>query len=305
MNNIAFWNIRGANLSSKQVDIKNLIFGNNIQIMCISETKLDTQASLKARNLIAPSWLYDDNFLEANHGRLLTLWNPIFFKLSRLNASDQFIHYLCLHLPSNVSFHLTSVYAHNSLSLRQDFLNFLPSLKSDSTPWLIGGDFNSMYASNQKFGGCPLSLKDISPLNSALIQSNLFSAFSIGPDFTWSNNNRNGNPTLCKLDHIFLNISFLQHWPKSFYKILNPSLSDHCPLLFHCGMDDIHGTKHSFKFFNFWTKQDEYFVILKQVWNLQFGRDPMSNITFKMKALKFHLRKWSATIFGKDFNLST
>jgi hypothetical protein len=263
MNNIAFWNIRGANSPSKQIEIRNLLKDRDIHLMCISETKLDIQSTIKASCMIAPSWLYDHNFLESNYGRLLTLWNPSIFKLSRISASDQFIHYQCIHLPTNLNFHLTSVYAHNSLSLRQVFLDNLPSLNPLSSPWLIGGDFNCMFACDQKFGGCSLSLKDISPFNSAICQSNLIPVKFFGPDFTWSNCNRNGNVTLCKLDHIFINLPFLHYWPKSFYQILQPSLSDHCPLIFQCGVDKFGGGKHTFKIFNFWTKHEDFFDILK------------------------------------------
>jgi hypothetical protein len=305
MNNIAFWNIRGANSPSKQFEIRNLLKEKDIQLICISETKLDIQSSVKAVAIIAPSWSSDHNFLEAKYGRLLTLWNPSVFNLSRICASDQFIHYQCTHLPSGLNFLLTSVYAHNSLSLRQIFLDHLPSLNPLSFPWLVGGDFNCMFACDQKFGGCSLSLKDISPLNSAICQANLFSLKFFGSVYTWSNCSRNGNVTLCKLDHIFINLPFLQFWPNSFYHIHQPSLSDHCPLIFQNGADKFGGGKHTFKFFNFWTKHVDYFVILRQVWSMQFGKDPLANIILKMKVLKFHLKVWSAEHFGNDSKLST
>lgn len=123
MHNICFWNIRGLNLPSKQSEVKFFIHSKNIQLMCLSETKLDLSLTSKAMSFISPRLEFDHNLADVAFGRLLTLWNPQFYCLTKLSSSDQYIHFKCVYLPSNFVFFLTSVYSHNASSLRLAFLN--------------------------------------------------------------------------------------------------------------------------------------------------------------------------------------
>lgn len=305
MHRIAFWNIRGLHLETKQGDIRDFIKNKGVQLICLSETKLDLKLTKPAASFISSGWFYEHNLDNASYGRLLTIWNPAFFQLTKLASSDQFLHFKCTYLPSNSCFLLTSVYAQNGVSLRQVFLDFLPSLNSNE-PWIVGGDFNCMYSSSHKSGGCPLTVKEIAPLNQALINSCLIPLSSSGFEYTWSNNSRSNPPTRCKLDYIFANIHFVNLWQNSYYEILPPSLSDHCPLLLHWGsVNAINKGFSCFKFFNFWTKHADYSQILLQVWKQHSSRNPLHRLLHKLKALKLNLKVWSSHTFGSGAKLSS
>lgn len=123
-NNIAYWNIRGGHLSSKQSEVKKLIKEQKIQLIAISETKLNkTKADLACKN-IAPDWSYEENLQSAPYGRILVLWNSDVFKMTKLQEDDKIIHFSAISLPSNTSFLISFVYAKNNLDRRLSFSLF-------------------------------------------------------------------------------------------------------------------------------------------------------------------------------------
>lgn len=95
-------------------------------------------------------------------------------------------------------------------------LSELSHIHSSFNPWIIGGDFNCMYSSLHKLGGCALSINDIAPLNETIIKSNIFPLKSIRFGYTWSSKSHSCMPTMCKLDHAFVNSSVFNKWPRSF-----------------------------------------------------------------------------------------
>lgn len=303
LHNIASWNIRGAHKPSKQLEIKNLIKQYDINLLGICETKLDSEATRKAKATIMNNWNVDHNLEFAPYGRIMVIWNPHIFCLNKIIASDQFIHYLCHHIPSNSSFHITFVYAQNHLPRKLLFLQSLHQLEP-STPWICLGDFNAMHETGQKLGGTPLTLRDITPLCQTLIQSNLIPITSIGGPLTWTNKSRSGVITMCKLDHAFHNPPSVNTWPHIHCKILPASLSDHNPILI-TWENGAMGYKTSFKFFNSWTNHHNYYSLVLQEWTKHVDGNPFTVLQTKLKSLKVILKKWASLEFGNGKKLST
>lgn len=168
--NIASWNVRGGHSISKLLDIRKLIKENNINLIALSETKLDLKGTLQAHRIIMKDWMLDHNLDHAPYGRLLILWNPRIFCLNRLHSTTKLMHYSVLHIPTQTNFNATFVYAFNNAVSRQSLLFSLPQLDAH-IPWICTGDFNCMHHSSHKIGGTPLTLRDITPLSQALLYS--------------------------------------------------------------------------------------------------------------------------------------
>lgn len=70
-----------------------------------------------------------------------------------------------------------------------------------------------MIRASNRSSGSPLTLRDISPINSALTNSSLLEMQSSGLLFTWNNKSRSKTRTMSRIDHAFLNFLALSSWP--------------------------------------------------------------------------------------------
>lgn len=124
-------------------------------------------------------------------------------------------------------------------------------------PWLLIGDFNCMYLSHKKYGGIPLAMRDILPLNQFQTSNALTPVPTTGSQYTWNNRKHERPRTFCTLDHCFFNYNTLLTWPTLVSHVLCPGLFDHSPLIAKWGMDPMK-TFLPFKFFNLWTNHVDF-----------------------------------------------
>jgi exonuclease III len=301
---IATWNIRGAHSNLKLDQVKKYISDNNLCLIGLLETKLSFPLSQKAVNYINPSWSFHHNHDVAAYGRILVMYNPSEITLSPILMCRQSIHYHILLTQKQTSFYLTIVYADNSNNSRNTFLKTLPPLRQASHPWLVMGDFNSCFDYNDKFGGIPLTPRDLDPLNQSVIDSELLLVNKSGAKYSWNNRSRSGVRTFTTIDHSFCNFQALSLWPNLSVYLPHPILSDHSPQILSLG-NHLRRDKRSFKFFNAWAKHEHFLVLVSHV-NAEFKcfGNPMFKFCRKLKSIKHAIKQWATATFGSGGLLS-
>lgn len=189
----------------KQKEIKNFIDEQNIKMIAILKTKLNASLTQKACKLINPIWSSINNLQEAPYGRILIMWDSTIFTANHISSTSQFIHIHCTHISTATTFYITFVYALNIREARNIVFHDVQQLNTLNLSWLLIEDFNSMYLSHQKYGGVPLALCDILPLNRFPSLNMLIPAPTTGTLYTWNNRKHDGPRTFCTLDHCFIN----------------------------------------------------------------------------------------------------
>lgn len=202
-------------------------------MLAILETKLNLVHSIKAAKYINPGWDVIHNLDEAPYGRILIVYDPNLILLSKVFDNSQIIHCHAKNIITSNTFYISVVYASNNKATRNSFLHDLPALRQDTHPWIIFGDFNCYNKLADRLGGNPLSLNEIQPLRSAVIESNLIDINTTGMRFSWNNKRRHGRRTYSKIDHAFGNNLALSKWPTLYNHLPPPLLSDHSPLIIH------------------------------------------------------------------------
>ena len=144
LNNIGYWNIRGAHDISKAIEAKFLLSSTHLDLLILCETKLCESLTTQIATKIAPTWNMIHNHVHASYGRLMMIYNPLFLSITNSCTHRQYIHTSLSHIPTNTAFNLTAIYADNNKSQRQQMLDILPTLHITSIPWLRLGDFNYM-----------------------------------------------------------------------------------------------------------------------------------------------------------------
>ncbi|CAL1357005.1 unnamed protein product [Linum trigynum] len=110
-----------------------------------------------------------------------------------------------------------------------------------------------------------------------------------GPWFTWINKQLN-NPIARRLDRAFINLSWLDGMKNSVVDILDPSVSDHCPVLLNTD-SQIKSLPKPFKFFKFWISHPKFYDLVKEAWETEVTGSPLSRVCKKLRVLKKLLRE--------------
>ncbi|OMO51164.1 reverse transcriptase [Corchorus capsularis] len=197
-------------------------------------------------------------------------------------------------------FYFSAVYGANNEGDRRNLWSYL--LQTATTigadPWLVVGDFNviSRIKESSEFNGTQIAGCDISDFNSCISQLDLVDHAYSGPLFTWWNKRDEGSISK-KLDRALVNFSWLEAYQNSIVEFLAPEVSDHCAILVKLDSQNFSPPK-PFRFFNFWTKHDNFMATVKQSWPQPvYGRDPMLRLFMKLKRLKPVLKQFNRDNF--------
>lgn len=124
------------------------------------ETKLNKKGveELLARSFFG--WGCENNFDYHSGDRILILWKKDLFNVQACFMCEQLVHYKVDIMGCSTTFDLTVVYGLHSVAHRKDLWKQLLSYIVPS-PWLVGGDFNTIFDMENKLGGKAINYTDL------------------------------------------------------------------------------------------------------------------------------------------------
>lgn len=260
-------------------------------LVALVETKIKASSAYLIKNCFSPPcWLDCSNVQCDTSLRIWILRNPQFVSLQVLSMGLQYIH--CQISFHNIDLRLTVCYGANNYIQRWDLWTTISNLsKSDSGPWLLGGDFNSVRWTAEKIGGASSRSLGVAEFNEC-INANMLADIDIhmnGPAFTWSNSSMGSARIEWKLDRGLGNGALLH---ASFFwgKILMPGLSDQVPQLF--SLVDSRSFSSPFCYFNHWAKLEVFFDVVWEAWCEDVRGSSMFRVVYKLKWVKIALTRW-------------
>ncbi|XP_073354918.1 uncharacterized protein [Aegilops tauschii subsp. strangulata] len=132
-------------------------------------------------------------------------------------------------------------------------------------PWMIVGDFNLIVCAEDK-NNANLNRRMMARFRSLLNRLELKEIYLHGRRYTWTNERQ--NPTMEKIDHIFVTNSWEDIYRTHLLKALGTAISDHCPLLVDMDVEFTYG--RMFRFESFWAKVEGYLDTVQQAWQSVF-----------------------------------
>ncbi|KAK1318512.1 hypothetical protein QJS10_CPB04g00904 [Acorus calamus] len=246
-----FWNVRGSNGAMKQLELSRFIKAHKFSFVSLMETKLDIEGHQVLKRKLR---FHNSSFLSAE-GRLCLFWNSALVDVSILEHSPQHIHCSIFCKQTSRIFFVTSVYASNLYAERLMLWKIITqiSTKVNGSPWIVGGDYNEVRYSSEKFGGRPVHQRRLRKFNSCIEESGLFDLKAYGQTLSW--NNRQDSRIMCRLDRVLVNASFTNSYPHSLVHYLAPGISDHSPMQVSYEPAFPTGPK-PFKYFEMWEHSD-------------------------------------------------
>lgn len=217
---IASWNIRGLNENLKQNEVKDFLFANKIDVMGLLETKIKHHKYNKvAKRFNSPYSIINNNDCHFN-GRVWFIWNTRTVRVKMINKTEQYIHCEVIHNATNKMFYVTMVYASNDAGIRTMLWKALMHLATNTTPWIVMGDFNIVRTSDERMGPNPPKLTDMLEFNNCILGCQLEDLKGIGCEYTWTNKQEANHRVWSKLDRALVNMNWIQNYTNSVVQFL-------------------------------------------------------------------------------------
>ena len=298
---LASWNIRGMNDPLKQKELRSLVRDHSLNVVCILETRVRRHNSVRIFNSILPGWELHHNYEHSELGRIWVCWNPRVVKIVDLLCTDQAILCNINILKDNSYFFCSAVYASNNQVERRVLWSHLQMCESrvGSKPWFLLGDFNTTRYASEKNGGNMCTDTAMEEFQECLFKLELDDMPFNGPLYTWINRRVGEQFIARKLDRSLQNECALDIFPNAVTEVLNPGLSDHCPLIVNLNNsgDTYPRRRCPFKFFNFWADHPSFIDLVKDAWDYDVYGTPMYRLTRKLRNVKSRLKAFNFQIF--------
>ncbi|XP_062104358.1 uncharacterized protein LOC133815544 [Humulus lupulus] len=261
--NIASWNVRGVNDKNKQNSVLEFCSLNKIGVGALLETKLKDNKIKEMMVNKFSSWDYYSS--PTIEGRLLIIWRKSFVKVIVLAESSQFAHCYVKMSGQEVACCITFVYGLNTIVERKNIWVDLLNLKFPVKPWLLLGDFNAVFNSEDRVGGNPISMNDLSDASLWQSQVHMEALRRSGLNFTWSNNQDGASRIYSRIDHAFANEEWHDIFPNSTTHFAWEAISDHCSCVVSATISEKIGLK-PFRYYNFWAEHPEFKGLVAASW---------------------------------------
>ena len=130
---------------------------------------------------------------------------------------------------------LTGIYDPQGDTEKVNFMQELRDIRDLHTgPWAVVGNFNLLVNPEDK-NKATVNRRMMARVRAMLNRLELKELYLNGRRYTWSNERR--DPTMEKIDHVFVTNSWEDIYPRSLLMSLGSAISDHCPLLVDVDVD--------------------------------------------------------------------
>ncbi|XP_062118452.1 uncharacterized protein LOC133832081 [Humulus lupulus] len=230
-----------------QQTVSDVCRKNKVGIGALIETKLKGD---RIRDLMKSSFVgwnyYSSTVVE---GRILLIWKANMMKIEIIQETPQLLHCRVYFANVNLAYCLSVIYGLNQLETRKILWSDLANVQRPVTPWLIMGDFNAVFYTDDRLGGRSISVKEMEDARHWLALGEATEMKTLGPKYTWTNKQDGGARIYSKLDRVFTNDSWFDSFPLDVSYAQWDVISDHCYLLIKQGDIQSRGVK-PFRFFN-------------------------------------------------------
>ncbi|XP_062080392.1 uncharacterized protein LOC133785152 [Humulus lupulus] len=293
--NIGSWNVRGLNNKDKQDSVLEFCNVNKIGVGGVLETKLKGN---KVQELMDKKFANWDFFNSPTvEGRLLIIWRKGFVRVIVIAESSQHVHCVVKMAGQANAFCLTFVYGFNTIEDRKTLWKNLVQLKFPISPWLILGDFNSIFNVDDRNGGNPITQNEMVDSNQWLAQTNVVALKSYGSIFTWTNNQVGTNRIYSKIDHVFVNEEWHDFFPNTAARFSWEVISDHCSCVVSATSTEAIRIK-PFRYYNFWADHHDFKTIVEQNWKRPMATRGLKGVYLKLMRVKHCLKKFNHEVIG-------
>ncbi|XP_019264805.1 PREDICTED: uncharacterized protein LOC109242395 [Nicotiana attenuata] len=200
---------------------------------------------------------------------------------------------VCCNYSNAVNGRICIIYAQNDGNQREKLWRDLRGLTIPSQEaWLLSGDFNNVLSSEHTIGS-PVTDAEIKRFKDVIDDLQLTPLRAKGWHYTWTNKQGSDSRVYSKIDWALGNYQWIQQYGYIEANFLNPSVSDHSPILIKCGRQQLMHPK-PFRLYTNIMELPQFQNIMQQVWKQHYEGAPMQQIWSKLKNMKEQLKEVNA-----------
>ncbi|KAL0284628.1 UNVERIFIED_CONTAM: hypothetical protein Sangu_2817000 [Sesamum angustifolium] len=158
------------------------------------------------------------------------------------------------------SLFVTAVYAKCDTVARRALWDDLRAILVGVSPWIVGGDFNTILSTDKRSGGSGPSGIAMSDFYDAIADSALVDAGYVGSPYTWYSRRLRQ-----RLDRVLVSSCWITVFPKMQVTHLDLSQLDHRGLLVEVECN-VERNVSSFHFQHMWTVHSEFLGVVRRNW---------------------------------------
>ncbi|XP_075088125.1 uncharacterized protein LOC142170186 [Nicotiana tabacum] len=164
--------------------------------------------------------------------------------------------------------------------------------------WFVGGDFNEVLKSMDKFGGNPVNPSCSNLFWDCLNECKLLDLSYKGSKFTWTNKRYTNKTNLIleRIDRYFANESWTSQYPEATVIHLSRTHSDHCHIQVVLKGDSLNNSTKPFRFQSMWTSHPSFSNIINEAFTPNF------TLIQSTKSFKRIVTQWNRNTFGNIFH---
>lgn len=284
------WNVRGLGLADKCTTVRDTLGAACCDVACLQETKLRATDKIKARSFL-PAHLADFSCVDAvgSSGGLATCWNSRSFSLTSFIARRRTLTTLFSSTASDYTFAVTNVYAPAD---HRDSVAFLEDVEEVAVQvtgnWVLADDFNLTRDESENSNGTVNSSLPVA-LNDTIHKLELLDLPLLDRLFTWSNHRV--NPTMARLDRVFLNVPMSLTFPNSTLTSLPKTNSDHTPI--QLTLSTSIPKPNFFRFENCWLRDPGFLPAILPAWNDNAQGCAAASLVRSLKMVRSASKTWA------------
>lgn len=293
---ILSWNCQGLGNPRAVQALRRLVVAKGPTIVFLSETRCNRSYFTS----LSIQFGFDDFFAVdacGKSGGLCLLWK----NESTVAIRSSSLHHIDVEvggIGDPEHWRLTGFYGHPAAEDRHKSWSLLRRLDLESRlPWVCLGDFNELLCTKEKEGGAPKSIRQVLAFRQTLSECGLVDLGFDGTEFTWFSTRLGGIKE--RLDRAVANSDWQVLFPESHLLHLEPSRSDHLPILLSLRRSPCRTTRPSafFRFESMWTQHEDCESVIADAWATTFEGTRMFQVFEKIKATRLRLLQWQRTVF--------
>ncbi|XP_042045403.1 uncharacterized protein LOC121791592 [Salvia splendens] len=163
----------------------------------------------------------------------------------------------------------------------------------EGTPWIIGGDFNTILSHRDRIGSDTSRHAEMVDFAEAIEDCRLLDPGFDGVEFTWAKNG-----LFERLDRVLVSEAWTRVFEATRVTNLPRIASDHGPVLARCKTPNTTNGGKAFRFQNMWIRHGRFMDVVQKAWEEPTGASGLLNIQIKHARVKRALKEWNKEVFG-------
>ncbi|XP_074313992.1 uncharacterized protein LOC141649197 [Silene latifolia] len=191
------------------------------------------------------------------------------------------------------------VYAFNDVNERKALCSALGAYNRNiNGPWVICEDFNTFLVPSERLGGNS-TFEEIDNSQMCVNNCGVTDCSAIGSFYTWSNKQDPSSRVFSRLDRLLVNSAWLRDNGSVYAHFYIEGLFDHTPCVVQT-QGNIEKPRRSFKYYNMWSKAEDFKDCVSHVWRRDWTGSLMFNLVKKLKCLKWSLKQLNKDNFADN-----